>query len=258
VTEYPVLGPGDVRVAKSSRRPPAMLHANREARYEGMWFYIVARFEICESDEERWVYYNPEADIVFFRRRTSTDYTMTKLFRTALTIPRVAVEFSDPINSENSSYEMSDVDARMRALSGYTQMAFFTPSPAKMPGCKGLQEIFWVLEADGLDPKFDVIDECVQIRPFDPREIAWGWTSANFMKEYAEEHNWAGKHFTSRLCLNPASGKIYQRILLYLTKHEPHIIISCFMNFIKTPGCEVGLSDSGRVGWILGYHSALT
>jgi hypothetical protein len=206
VTGNPPWGPGDVRVAKGSRRPPAMLHANREARYEGMWINIMARFEICKSDEERWVYYNPEADIVFFWRRTSTDCTMTNLFRTALTIPRVAVEFSNPINSEHSFYAMSDVDARMRALSGYTQMAFFASSPAKMPGCKGLREIFWVLGADSLDPKFDVIDECVEIRPFDPREIAWGWTSSNFMKEYAEEHNWAGNFLSAQTAfysLNP-------------------------------------------------------
>jgi hypothetical protein len=94
---YPRWVPTDIIVASGSRRTPAMLQANREARDEGMRIYIMAKFDIRQFfGEERWVYYNPDADIVYFRTLRSTHYMMSRLFETGLAIPRVEVEIPNP------------------------------------------------------------------------------------------------------------------------------------------------------------------
>jgi hypothetical protein len=212
-----------------------------------MRIYLMAQLEDYPTlRKERCIYYNSNADIVFFRIASSA-HTMTSLFRTGLTIPRVALELARPTEWNRPSTTTSDVDGRMRLLSGYAPMLFFGPPPAPVPGCKGLREVFWVLEGerDALSPKLDKIDGYVENRSFEPREIACGWASANFMKEYAEAHKWAGKHHTSRLCLNPGSGKICQRIFLYPTNNQEQSVQWSLLDIKESTGCEVALSEGG-------------
>jgi hypothetical protein len=225
-----------------------MLQANREARDEGMRIYIMAKFDIRQFfGEERWVYYNPDADIVYFRTLRSTHYMMSRLFETGLAIPRVEVEIPNPDYWDRPSYALTCASWKMEALSGYTAPALFnSPHPVTVSGCKGLREVFWVLEADDLNPKFEMIDVSVGIRSFEPREIACGWMSADFMKEYAEKHKWAWKHSTSTLCLHPGSSKIHQRLFLHLKSHQKESLHSPLTDIINRTGCEVALSGHGR------------
>lgn len=170
---------------------------------------------------------------------------MTSLFWTGLTIPRVAIEIAHPTDWDRPNTTARAIERRMRLLSGYERMQGPGPPPAPVPGCKGLQEVFWVVEGDALSPKLHKIDKYVEIHSFETRETACGWTSANFMQEYAEEHKWAGIHHTSRLYLNPSSGKICQRIFMYLTEPQAQSVHRSLFGIERSIGCEVALSDGG-------------
>ncbi len=67
------------------------MHVCRESRAEGMRVYIMVKFDVLEDKtKERWIYYNPDADILHFGPNACFE-TIVRISQLGLRIPRVAI-----------------------------------------------------------------------------------------------------------------------------------------------------------------------
>jgi hypothetical protein len=240
-------------IAKASRRPPSMLQVNRESREEGMKVYIMAKLDrrvYCQ--QKGWIYYNPEADILYFRHRTTYIRTLSGIFITGLTIPRIAIDIECPKDFSRSlggfrrirSATASQGEEEIRV--NHTMENLYGGNTDKYLGCIGLRDVFWV-ETNTLDPEFRAIDETVGLRTLDPVEsVGRSTEEMDLVRKYAEANECTGQHHLSKLCLNPASTKVYQQLFLHIEPYIQDRVCDAIEKVSKSSGCDVSLSCAGN------------
>jgi hypothetical protein len=244
-------------VAKASRKPPSILEVNRESRQEGMKVYIMAKLDHRVYRQQKgWIYYNPEADIIYFRHGTTCLRTLRSIFRTGLTIPRIAIDIDCPKDvycpfllrtfSRFRSASGSQTEEEIRV--GSTLEILYGSHKGRYLRCKGLRDVFWV-ETNTLDPEFRTIDESVGLRPLEPVEVETtgrGTEVMDWVKKYAEANKCTGQHHLSKLYLKPASTKVYQRLFLHIGPYIQDLVRDAIKRVSKSSGCEVSLSCAGN------------
>jgi hypothetical protein len=231
-----------------------MLQVNRESRQEGMKVYIMAKLDVRTLVQQNgWIYYNPEADILYFRHRTTFLSTISSLFRTGVTIPRVAIDIEGPKGIPRSFRRFDGIrfDPRSQTpeeikLDDTMALLYCHDPKGRYFGCRGLCDVFWV-ETNTLDPEFQTIDESVGLRQLEPMETtSQGAEHMDSVMKYAEANNCTGQHHLSKLCLNPASTKVYQRIFLHIEPHIQDLVCGAIKKVNKSSGCDVSLSCAGN------------
>lgn len=201
-----------VSVAKSAVVPPAVLHATHESRSLAMGSYIMINLH-HGTTSGRFVYYNPDADIVHVGRRACmcTLFVLSRIFsslaRIAINlsherygeIPKCsAIDHWDPFASSTAWHVDSFEHTRMlRILHGFQD---YTPTIGPLrpyqPGFDNLQEVFFVADdhvldaiissevSDKLFPKIvpfvsdgssSHIDEAVELVPCPPVDKSMKW-----------------------------------------------------------------------------------
>jgi hypothetical protein len=168
------------RVCPKSRRPPTLLHINRESREEAMKVYRLRTFDSDQrNSSQRYIYFNPDADIVYFGEKNCFA-TMIRVFMQATRdgeeIPRVAIE----IMKRCSAYTCPH-DQLMRSYFGLVDemkiLHGFAPkvgvdSAQQWNGCPGLREGFLVVKSRLWDVKAGDVDVSVGLRPASTNGIA--------------------------------------------------------------------------------------
>jgi hypothetical protein len=107
------------------------------------------------------------------------------------------------------------------------------------------------VETNTLDPEFQTIDESVGLRQLEPvKTTSQGAEHMDSVMKYAEANECTGQHHLSKLCLNPASTKVYQRIFLHIEPYIQDLVCDAIKKVNKSSGCDVilscvGNSDSG-------------
>ncbi|KAE8441105.1 hypothetical protein EG329_005872 [Mollisiaceae sp. DMI_Dod_QoI] len=125
------------RVTRKGRQPPAILHTCREARKEAKEVYELRALDVStqESSEiiQRKVYYNPQADIVFFNNPQQLSL-IKSLFKPGLLQPiaRLALKVD-----QACLFEVYD---KLSILHGST-------GPQPYEGCPGLNEVYLVVDS---------------------------------------------------------------------------------------------------------------
>jgi hypothetical protein len=119
------------------------------------------------------------------------------------------------------------------------------PYKGRHLGCRGLRDVFWI-ETNTFDPEFQTFDESVNLRPLEPAEInGQGAEHMDSVMKYAEANKGTGQHHLLKLCLNPASAKVYQRIFLYIDPYIQGFVCEVTTRVSESIGCEVSLSCAG-------------
>jgi len=182
----------DVTVCRPSRQTPTILRVCKESRNECMKLYIMARFDAFipvmhqknnTMPGEHWVYYNPNVDIIYFGKNTCTR-KINHICQLGFQISRIAIAVSENSDSAydccavwfnpNIPFAMSPVHRIANVLHGHGALP---PRPhntvgmedGRLPGCKGLKDVFWVDEPDFLT-RCGSLDENVgfQAAPYEP------------------------------------------------------------------------------------------
>ena len=154
-----------------SRLPHAVLQANHEARKEAMKVYEMRTFD---SDEGRFIYFNPKSDIVYFGEKNCFA-TMIRAFmhasRNKEEIPQVAIDVVKRCRSYECPHDilehpyLSVVD-ELRVLHGFDNGPSAVTDPEKQwNGCPGLREVYFVVKSDSLQLDIGAIDASIVFQP---------------------------------------------------------------------------------------------
>jgi hypothetical protein len=174
---------------------------------------------------------------------------------TRLTIPRIAIDIGCPKDIYRSFRPFGQIRSATRPQTkeeirvGNIMELLYENYEGRYLGCKGLRDVFWV-ETNTHDPEFRTIDESVGLRPLEPVEVettGQGTEVMDWVKKYAEANKCAGQHHLSRLCLKPASTKVYQRLFLYIGPYIQDLVCDAIKRVSKSSGCEVSLSCAGNL-----------
>lgn len=159
-------------VLPRSRQPPAILQACKESRDEGMGTYLMINLEQFVPNRaaepwKGWIYYNPNADILYFGEKSCLTSMQKACCDSGLEIPRVATDIRMWSNRCCNVYfdllfGRSKVECVANILHGHQGLNI---PGVKWDGCKGLKEVFFVDEPSFLGWEVESVDENVGIQP---------------------------------------------------------------------------------------------
>ena len=154
-----------------SRLPHAVLQVNHEARKEAMKVYEMRTFD---SDEGRFIYFNPKSDIVYFGEKNCFA-TMSRVFidanRNKEEIPKVAIDVVKRCTLAECPHDTLEtpypsVGNELRVLNGFGILPCTVIDPEKKwNGCPGLREVYFVVKSDSLQLDVGAIDASITFRP---------------------------------------------------------------------------------------------
>jgi hypothetical protein len=158
-------------VCPKSRLPHAVLQVNHEARKEVMKVYEMRTFD---SDEGRFIYFNPKSDIVYFGEKNCFA-TMIRAFmdasRNKEEISQVAIDVVKRCKSFDCPHDTLEnpylgVFEELRILHGFDNGPSAVTDPEKQRnGCPGLREVYFVVKSDSLQLDVGAIDASIIFRP---------------------------------------------------------------------------------------------
>lgn len=180
------------RVCLTSRKPPAILHVNSEAREEAKKVYELRTFDtITPGHAEKYIYYNPEVDVIYLGDDTCMQ---TLLGLGGKYIPRIAIyssgKFTQCCNMNDDIYYVDGGISPMQGLHGFyrleaaresraireseakatgrpmethwndqwdldSQLIMLNPytNDSRFPGICGLRDVFWVVQSNLCRPE---------------------------------------------------------------------------------------------------------
>jgi len=164
-----------VRVCPRSRRPPAIMHVCRESREEAEKVYTLRCFDcrvahhLPDSPElhEHYIWYNPQADIIFFGEDTCVSSYITVLGGNIEDIPAIAIFGSGKgetcCDHDDEAYGVDGGVDTMQALHGFDPSE--TLHDSRYGGCPGLKEVFIIVKSKLWLLKQGMIDDSITLRP---------------------------------------------------------------------------------------------
>lgn len=156
------------QVARQSRQAPALLQLCRESREEGIHFYEKRNFQapgleypsvpIQDDDYRPYIWYSPHVDIILFGKNTclNTMRLVVSEHRPYHVIPRVAF-----LISGNSCCGTCPTKV-LEALHGG---ALYNWRDGDSSGCKGLLELFIVVQSNLFLQETALVTDLVDFRP---------------------------------------------------------------------------------------------
>jgi hypothetical protein len=146
-----------------------MFHVSKEAREEAMRHYQLRTFDTqTDNNSERYIYYNPNSDIIYFGENTCISNILATL-EPRQTIPRVAINSSSKgfqcCDWDDDVYGVDDGISFMQALHGIFPPLVQERQMYRWPGCQGLKEVFWVVQSNLWRLAPGTIDASVSMRP---------------------------------------------------------------------------------------------
>lgn len=126
------------------------------------------------NNTERYLYYNPECDIVYFGEETCISNIVNLLTSTrrgeGLAIPRVAIQVDSKKHQccdyDDDAYGVNDHISFMQALHGvFPPLVRETDTMKWTQCCAGLKEVFWVVPSAIFPVRQGGIDATVSMRP---------------------------------------------------------------------------------------------
>ena len=164
------------RVCPRSTRPPTVLQVCQEGREEGQKYYHQRTFETkADNSKERYIYYNPDADIIYFGDNTCIS-TIIRLPCQAKSdgIPRVAInntgkilmccDWDDSDSGTVMGYGFDGGISPLQALHGIDKDVAEGNDWA-WPGYAGLKEVYFVVKSNLWPLEAGQIDASVCFRP---------------------------------------------------------------------------------------------
>lgn len=165
-----------VRVCPRSRLPPALMHMCQESREEAQKVYQLRCFDSRVAEllpnspqlHEHWIWYNPNADIIFFGENTCIS-TFIRVFsrRECEVIPAIAIVSSGKgetcCDHDDGIHGVNGGVNTLQALHGFDPSV--TLHDYRYGGCPGLKEVFVVVKSKLWLHKQGEINSSMTLRP---------------------------------------------------------------------------------------------
>lgn len=160
-------------VSKTSSKPPNILGVCREARTEGLKFYKRVMFDQHpKPDQNKEIYFNQEADVVYFGKLANIS-AMVYFLERRLHVPCIAINLDFRYRSTGKNNTLTaalrnavgpNVDLMLHILHGFDS-AIVSGNGLTWPGCSGWKEITWVVNCkNSWDIEPGHIDDRVSLR----------------------------------------------------------------------------------------------